>query len=148
MKSLLTAILLLITSFTFAQEIQVSSAIGYGISINSQAPYDYTLFQSAIIVTPKLVYERFEVGGQSIATTSDSTTTMFNGAYARGLVWKQGNKSLSIGGHYLLGFEGDVLWGGSVSYDVGTVGFDAILSQQVNSKQFVGIGTLRYTFFK
>ena len=144
MKTLIF-LLVFLPSICFGQ-FSLTSSIGYGINVNSKG--DYTLFQSSVTITPQWTIDKIVIGAVSNAVVTDSTTTLFNGIQLSYPVWIEKEKSITIAGHSLLGFEGDMLNGGSISYNVGDVGLDAVLSQEYNRKEFWGVLNLRYTIIK
>lgn len=143
MKTIIIAILMLIVVSEARSQFGLTTSAGYGISVNSKL--EYSLFQSVITVTPRYQFGDLIVGGQSNAVKSDSNTTMFNGATAFWKAYKfDPERSVSVSGHYLIGFEGDFVWGGGVSYDSGPVGFDVTFSQEYNRREFWCVAGVRY----
>lgn len=141
MKTLIFTILLF-TNVSIAQ-FNLSTSVGYGISINSKA--EYTLFQSVINVSPNYQFDKWQIGASSIAVNSDSNTTMFNGAYVSYQAYKfNEQKNITLSGHYLLGFEGDYLLGGAAAYNIDNFGFDISFSQEYLRRELWIIAGIRY----
>lgn len=145
MKNAILVILLFISSVSFGQ-FNLSSAVGFGIEVNSKLEYD--LFQSTVTVEPGFQIDKFSIGSQSIALRSDSATKFFTGIKAGYNFWNEKNKSLSISLHGLLGTAGNKLIGGGLSYKVDDISLNADFSQEYLHKTFIGVLSVGYLLTK
>lgn len=138
MKKLFVILTIAFTLTTLVANAQfsLSTAIGYGMKINSH--YDYSLYQTAVTLDPQYTIDKVTIYTEGLSVISDSSTKLFSGLkvdYAFWNIKSEANKKLSANVHALLGEAGTKLFGGGINYTVDNVyvGFDA--SQEYLNKE-------------
>ena len=115
MKSALTAILFFLVSGIAYSQFSVTSAVGYGLKVNSEL--DYNAFQSSISVSETYKIDKFKVGSIQLGV-NDSTASFFVGVKTSYEAWKiDEDRDIEVSAATLTGFNGELLAGVGVFYN-------------------------------